>query len=501
IPVWDFDLCIQCGKCAMICPHAAIRIKVYEPSVLAKAPATFKSTAGKDRAWEHLNYTIQVAPEDCTGCTLCVEVCPGRSKSDPTRKALTMAPQAPLREQERENWKFFLEIPEYDRLKINLTAIKQQQLQQPLFEFSGACAGCGETPYIKLLSQLFGDRAIVANATGCSSIFGGNLPTTPWSKNREGYGPAWSNSLFEDNAEFGFGFRISIDKQREYAVELLKRLSSEIGDDLVGQLIYAKQKTEADIHEQRERVELLKAKLHTIDRQEARELLAVADMLVKKSVWIVGGDGWAYDIGYGGLDHVLASGRDVNILVLDTEVYSNTGGQASKATPRAATAKFAASGKPTRKKDLGLIAMTYGNVYVASIAMGARDEHTLRAFLEAEAYEGVSLIIAYSHCIAHGIEMSEALAHQKEMVESGEWLLYRYNPELIAKGENPLKLDSKAPKIPVREFMRLENRFKILEKTHPEEAERLFAEAEHDALTRYHLYEFLASRKLQGNEH
>lgn len=501
IPVWDFDLCIQCGKCTMICPHAAIRVKVYEPSVLQNAPAAFKSTAGKDRAWQGLNYTIQVAPEDCTGCSLCAEICPARSKSDPARKALTMQPQAPLREQERENWKFFLQIPEYDRLKINPAVIKQQQLQQPLFEFSGACAGCGETPYIKLLTQLFGDRAIIANATGCSSIFGGNLPTTPWSKNREGYGPAWSNSLFEDNAEFGFGFRISIDKQREYAIDLLKQLASEIGEDLVGALINAKQKTEADIHEQRKRVELLKAKLQTLSRPEAQALLAVADMLVRKSIWIVGGDGWAYDIGYGGLDHVLASGQDVNILVLDTEVYSNTGGQASKATPRAAVARFAAGGKPTRKKDLGLIAMTYENVYVASVVMGARDEHTLRAFLEAEAYEGVSLIIAYSHCIAHGIEMSDALAHQKAMVDSGEWLLYRYNPELIAKGENPLKLDSKAPKISVREFMRMENRFKMLEKTHPEEAERLFAAAEHDAQTRYHLYEFLASRKVQANGH
>ncbi|MFN3394596.1 MAG: thiamine pyrophosphate-dependent enzyme, partial [Candidatus Thermochlorobacter sp.] len=397
------------------------------------------------------------------------------------------------------NWEFFLSIPEYDRRSINVTAIKQQQLQEPLFEFSGACAGCGETPYLKLLTQLFGDRAIVANATGCSSIFGGNLPTTPWSHNKDGYGTAWANSLFEDNAEFGLGFRISIDKQREYAAELLKQLSSHIGDDLVSQILNATQKTEADIYDQRERVAHLKAKLRELNLPEARALLSVADMLVKKSVWIVGGDGWAYDIGYGGLDHVLASGKNVNILVLDTEVYSNTGGQASKATPRGAVAKFASGGKPSRKKDLGLIAMTYENAYVASVAMGARDEQTLRAFLEAEAFDGVSLIIAYSHCIAHGIEMSEALTHQRAMVDSGEWLLYRYNPELIAKGENPLKLDSKAPKISVKEFLQLENRFKVLEKTHPEEAARLFAEAEHDAKTRYHLYEFLASRKFSAN--
>lgn len=499
IPVWDFDLCIQCGKCAMICPHAAIRIKAYAPEILENAPPTFKSTQGKDRSWQGLNYTIQVAPEDCTGCTLCAEICPARSKTDPTHKALDMKPQEPLREQEKANWEFFLSIPEYDRRSINVTAIKQQQLQEPLFEFSGACAGCGETPYLKLLTQLFGDRALVANATGCSSIFGGNLPTTPWSHNKDGYGTAWANSLFEDNAEFGLGFRISIDKQREYAAELLKQLASHLGDDLVSQILNASQKTEADIYDQRERIAHLKTKLRELNLPEARALLSVADMLVKKSVWIVGGDGWAYDIGYGGLDHVLASGRNVNILVLDTEVYSNTGGQASKATPRGAVAKFASGGKPSRKKDLGLIAMTYENVYVASVAMGARDEQTLRAFLEAEAFDGVSLIIAYSHCIAHGIEMSEALTHQRAMVDSGEWLLYRYNPELIAKGENPLKLDSKAPKISVKEFLQLENRFKVLEKTHPEEAARLFAEAEHDAQTRYHLYEFLASRKFTAN--
>ncbi len=498
IPTWDPNLCIQCGKCAMICPHAAIRVKVYEPAILAHAPEGFKSTEGKDRSWQGLNYTIQVAPEDCTGCSLCVDICPAQSKTVPNHKALDMTPQAPIREREKKNWEFFLEIPEYDRRHINVSVIKQQQLQQPLFEFSGACAGCGETPYLKLLTQLFGDRAIVANATGCSSIFGGNLPTTPWSKNKEGYGAAWANSLFEDNAEFGYGFRISIDKQRDFAIELLKAHATEIGETLVSEIINASQKTEAEIYDQRQRVEALKARLREFESDWAKRLLEVADMLVKKSVWIVGGDGWAYDIGYGGLDHVLASGRDVNILVLDTEVYSNTGGQASKATPRGAMARFAASGKAARKKDLGLIAMTYENVYVASIAIGARDEHTLRAFLEAEAYEGVSLIIAYSHCIAHGIEMQDALHHQKAMVESGQWLLYRYNPDLIKKGENPLRLDSKPPKTSVRSFLELENRFKQLEKLHPDEAEKLFAEAQHDAETRYHLYEFLASRKLNG---
>ncbi|MFN3344798.1 MAG: pyruvate:ferredoxin (flavodoxin) oxidoreductase, partial [Chloroherpetonaceae bacterium] len=498
IPSWDSSLCIQCGKCAMICPHAAIRVKVYEPSVLVNAPEGFKTTEGKDRSWQGLNYTIQVAPEDCTGCSLCVDICPAQSKQVPNHKALDMVPQAPIRERERKNWAFFLEIPEYNRRNINVSVIKQQQLQQPLFEFSGACAGCGETPYLKLLTQLFGDRAIVANATGCSSIFGGNLPTTPWAKNKDGYGAAWANSLFEDNAEFGYGFRISIDKQREFAIELLKAHAVDIGEDLVESIINATQKTEAEIYDQRQRVENLKARLRDLEHDWAKRLLEIADMLVKKSVWIVGGDGWAYDIGYGGLDHVLASGKNVNILVLDTEVYSNTGGQASKATPRSAIAKFAASGKVARKKDLGLMAMTYENVYVASIAIGARDEHTLRTFLEAEAYDGVSLIIAYSHCIAHGIEMHDALHHQKSMVDSGQWLLYRYNPELIAKGENPLKLDSKPPKTTVRTFLESENRFKQLQKLNPDEAEKLFAEAQHDAEMRYHLYEFLASRKFNG---
>jgi pyruvate-ferredoxin/flavodoxin oxidoreductase len=406
-----------------------------------------------------------------------------------------MVPQPPLRVPERDNWEFFLKLPELDRRNIKVTTIRQQQIQEPLFEFSGACSGCGETPYLKLMSQLFGDRAIIANATGCSSIYGGNLPTTPWAKNSDGRGPAWSNSLFEDNAEFGLGFRLSIDKQTEFAQELVKRLSDVIGEELAAALVSSPQKDEADIHEQRQRVELLKEKLHGLNAPEARQLLSLADLLVKKSIWIVGGDGWAYDIGYGGLDHVLASGRNVNVLVLDTEVYSNTGGQASKSTPRAAVAKFAAGGKPGAKKDLGLIAMSYGNVYVASVAMGAKDEHTLKAFLEAEAYDGPSLIIAYSHCIAHGINMTTGMSDQKVAVESGQWLLYRYHPERGAAGENPLILDSRTPTRKVQDFMQMETRFKMLTKSNPEEAKKLWGEAQEDAQTRYRLYEYLAQRK------
>src|ERR1022692_4691233 len=445
IPAWDEKICIQCGKCAMVCPHSVIRIKVYDAKELEGAPATFKSTETRDREWQGLRYTIQVAPEDCTGCGICVEVCPVKNKAETRLKAINMVPQPPLRTPESENWKFFLNIPELDRRNIKVTNIRQQQVQQPLFEFSGACAGCGETPYLKLLSQLFGDRAIIANATGCSSIYGGNLPTTPWAKNNAGRGPAWSNSLFEDNAEFGLGFRLSIDKQTEFAQELLKRLAGTIGEELASAILGSPQKDEADIFEQRQRVDLLKEKLNGSDLLDARQLLSIADLLVKKSIWIVGGDGWAYDIGYGGLDHVLASGRNVNVLVLDTEVYSNTGGQASKSTPRGAVAKFAAGGKPGPKKDLGLIAMSYGNIYVASVAMGAKDEHTLKAFLEAEAYNGPSLIIAYSHCIAHGINMETAMSDQKVAVDSGQWLLYRYHPERTAAGQNPLTLDARAP--------------------------------------------------------
>ena len=503
IPVWEADVCVQCGKCVMVCPHAAIRAKVYQEAELSNAPATFKFTDVKDKAFAGEKFSIQVAPSDCTGCTICVDICPAKDKNNPERKAINMESQLPLREQETENWDYFLKLPNPDRNKLKLNQIRQQQLQEPLFEFSGACAGCGETPYLKLLSQLFGDRALIANATGCSSIFGGNLPTTPWTKNAEGRGPAWSNSLFEDNAEFGFGFRLSVDKKAEYAAELLRELA--YGEDykgllppgLAGFILNAPQKTEADIWEQRERVELLKQHLQqNFQNPKIQNLKSLADYLVKKSVWIVGGDGWAYDIDFGGLDHVLASGRNVNVLVMDTEVYSNTGGQSSKSTPKAAVAKFAASGKPAAKKDLGLIAMTYGNIYVASVALGARDEHTLKAFLEAEAYEGPSLIIAYSHCIAHGIDMGTAMSNQKALVESGRWLLYRYNPDLVKQGKNPLQLDMREPKNSPEESMYKENRFKMLKKSKPEIAQQLMKEAEVEVNQRWKMYEYLAARKV-----
>ncbi|WP_370569753.1 pyruvate:ferredoxin (flavodoxin) oxidoreductase [Sphaerospermopsis sp. LEGE 00249] len=502
IPVWDEDVCVQCGKCVMVCPHAAIRAKAYEADNLATAPASFKSANAKDKSFAGQKFTIQVAPEDCTGCSICVDVCPAKNKAEPSKKAINMSPQLPLREQERENWDFFLSLPNPDRRKLKLNQIRQQQLQEPLFEFSGACAGCGETPYLKLLTQLFGDRSLIANATGCSSIYGGNLPTTPWTQNAEGRGPAWSNSLFEDNAEFGFGYRLSIDKQAEFAAELLQQLSSEIGDNLVNDILKNAQKTEADIWEQRENVEVLKQKLDEISasqndqnlKSKIQNLKSLADYLVKKSVWIVGGDGWAYDIDFHGIDHVLASGKNVNILVMDTEVYSNTGGQSSKATPTAAVAKFAASGKPAAKKDLGLMAMTYGNVYVASVALGAKDEHTLKAFLEAEAFDGPSLIIAYSHCIAHGIDMTTGLQQQKALVDSGRWLLYRYNPALQNEGKNPLQLDMKAPSESVEKSMYQENRFKMLIKSKPEIAKQLLAQAQAEVDARWEMYQYLAKR-------
>ena len=496
IPVWDEKTCIQCGKCVVICPHAAIRMKVYASEHLKNAPPTFKSTDARAPEFKGLKYTLQVAPEDCTGCILCIEVCPARNKVEAKLKAINMQPQPPLRLQERENWKFFLDIPDYDRRKLKVTQLRQQQIMTPLFEFSGACAGCGETPYLKLMSQLFGDRVVAANATGCSSIYGGNLPTTPWSVNKDGRGPTWNNSLFEDSAEFGLGFRVSIDKQRDLAIQFCKKLANVLGDDLVTGIINADQRDESGIYEQRQRVAALKQKLASSQLPEAKMLFALADSLIRRSVWIIGGDGWAYDIGYGGLDHVLASGKDVNMIVLDTEVYSNTGGQMSKSTPRGAIARFAAGGKPMAKKDLGLMAMSYGNVYVASVAMGARDEHTLKAFIEAESYPGVSLIIAYSHCIAHGIDLDRGLGarQQKLAVDSGQWLLYRYDPRRVERGENPLQLDSPPPKIKLEEYLMTEIRFKMLTKTKPEEAKRLFYLAQKDVEARYRFYQYLAQR-------
>jgi pyruvate-ferredoxin/flavodoxin oxidoreductase len=494
VPAWDPAICVQCGKCVMVCPHAVIRSKVYDAPALAQAPAGFLSAEARLPEWKGLRYTLQVAPEDCTGCGLCVDVCPVKNKSQTRLKAINMQPQPPLLEQERSNWNFFLRLPDPDRRSIPLGTVRAMQPLVPLFEFSGACAGCGETPYLRLLTQLFGDRLLVANATGCSSIYGGNLPTTPWAQNAEGSGPAWSNSLFEDNAEFGLGYRVSLDKQHEFASELLRSLSGSVGTELAESILGADQSDEAGIHEQRERVAELKQRLAACEAPEAQRLAAIADVLVRKSVWIVGGDGWAYDIGFGGLDHVLASGRNVKVLVLDTEVYSNTGGQMSKATPRGAVAKFAAGGKRMGKKDLGLIAMTYGHVYVATVAMGAKDEQTLRVFLEAEAYDGPALIIAYSHCIAHGIDLGQGLRHQKLAVDSGQWLLYRHDPRRAARGENPLQVDSPPPRVPVREYLRLENRFRLLEQTAPDQAAELFRQAQQDADARFALYQYLAAR-------
>ncbi len=473
IPVWEPDVCIQCGKCVFVCPHAVIREKVYEPSYLENAPESWLSTKARWKEFPEMQYTLAVSPEDCTGCGLCIEVCPAKDKRQVGRKAINMAPQPPIREREKVNWNYFTSLPEVDRTQISIKSVKNSQLLEPLFEFSGACAGCGETPYIKLLTQLFGDHIVVANATGCSSIYGGNLPTTPWTKNKDGRGPAWSNSLFEDNAEFGMGMRLTVDKQLEYARELLPKFSTTIGEQLVDGLLNADQTSEAGIKAQRERVALLKQRLSGVDDPAARDLLSLADILSRKSVWIVGGDGWAYDIGYGGLDHVLASGRNINVLVLDTEVYSNTGGQASKSTPRAAVAKFAAKGKDVPKKDLGMIAMAYGYVYVARVAMGASDQQTLNAFLEADAYDGPSLIIAYSHCIAHGYDLRKGLEQQKLAVQAGAWPLYRYNPALAAVGKNPLSIDSKEPTISLDKYAYNETRYRMLLQSDEQRAEKL----------------------------
>jgi pyruvate-ferredoxin/flavodoxin oxidoreductase len=494
VPVWEPDICIQCGKCVMVCPHAVIRGKVYDQSYLDDAPQTFKYADARFRELaDGTKYTLQVSVEDCTGCELCTEVCPAKDKSQAGRKAINMAAQLPIREQEAENWDFFLGLPEaprYDGLKY--TTVKNVQFLRPLFEFSGACAGCGETPYVKLMSQLFGDRTVVANATGCSSIYGGNLPTTPWAKNAEGRGPAWSNSLFEDNAEFGLGMRLTIDKQAEYARELVARLQDAIGGELATALLEADQSDEAGIAAQRERVAQLKDVLAGVESPDAHDLLSLADALVKKTVWILGGDGWAYDIGYGGLDHVLASGRNVNVLVLDTEVYSNTGGQSSKATPLAAVAKFAAAGKPRPKKDLGMMAMSYGSVYVAQIAMGAKDAQTVRAFREAESYDGPSLIIAYSQCTQHGFDMAQGMNQQALAVKSAYWPLYRFDPRLKAEGKNPFQLDSRGPSIPLKDYAYNETRYRMLTLTMPERAEMLLEEAQQAVLDRWAKYEQMA---------
>ncbi|HTK11030.1 MAG TPA: pyruvate:ferredoxin (flavodoxin) oxidoreductase [Ktedonobacteraceae bacterium] len=497
IPTWDPDICIQCGKCVMVCPHAVIRMKVYARDALQDAPATFLSADARFKEFPDTRYTLQVSPEDCTGCSLCVEACPVKDKRQVGRKAINMAPQPPLREQEVANWDYFLKLPEVDTTNLNIAAIKNSQLLEPFFEFSGACSGCGETPYIKLVTQLFGDHMVVANATGCSSIYGGNLPTTPWTANSEGHGPAWSNSLFEDNAEFGLGMRVTLDRQQSYATELLARYTDLLGDELAQSLLHTNQGNIAGIRAQRERVALLKqhiqqvADTDPVHANEMQNFLSVADALIRRSVWIIGGDGWAYDIGYGGLDHVLASGRNVNVLVLDTEVYSNTGGQASKSTPRGAVAKFAAQGKATRKKDLGMLAMAYGNVYVARIAMGANDQQTLRAILEAEAYDGPSLIIAYSHCIAHGIEMSKGLEQQKLAVQTGYWPLYRYNPTLLDEGKNPLILDSKEPTLPLEAYIYNETRYRMLVQSNKERADSLLQLAKQDVQERVAQYQRL----------
>jgi len=508
LPVWDEEICIQCGKCVFVCPHAVIREKIFDAELMNGAPPTFKAVPARFKEFKDKLFSLQVAPEDCTGCTLCVDVCPVKNKSKPKFKAINMEPQEPLRDSEKENWDFFLDLPEIDKTAIPLNQVKYNQLLRPLFEFSGACAGCGETPYLKLLSQLFGDRVLIANATGCSSIFGGNLPTTPWAQDEYGRGPSWSNSLFEDNAEFGFGMRVALDQRLEAATGLMRDLRDVIGPRLTDAILYADQVTEGEILAQRGRVAELRARLLELlegdngtgpeRAADLANLLSMINDLVKKSVWIVGGDGWAYDIGYGGLDHVLASGRNVNVLVLDTEVYSNTGGQMSKATPRAAVAKFAAAGKPLPKKDLGLLAMSYGNIYVAHVAFGSNDAQTIRAFQEAEAYDGPSLILAYSHCIAHGYDLKYGLDQQKKAVISGYWPLYRFNPEREVHGQNPFQLDSKPPKIDLEEYAYREGRYQMLTQSHPERAAKLMEMAKQDVKNMWKKYSQLAGTNGKG---
>ncbi|HEU4540332.1 MAG TPA: pyruvate:ferredoxin (flavodoxin) oxidoreductase [Jiangellaceae bacterium] len=497
IPIWDPSICIDCGKCTIVCPHAAIRMKVYDPAVLADAPEGFLSKDYGGRELPGMKLTVQVAPDDCTGCGICVDVCPAYSKEEVRHKSINLEPAIEHQSVERPMWEFFERIPEVDRAAVRQNTVKGSQLLQPLFEFSGACTGCGETPYLKLLTQLFGDRLVVANATGCSSIFGGNLPTTPWARDAAGRGPAWSNSLFEDNAEFGLGLRLAHEQQLADARRLLAQLAPMAGDDLARAILDADQSDEAGIAAQRERVAVLKARLtglHDSHEEPARRLLSLADELVRKSFWIVGGDGWAYDIGFGGLDHVLGSGRDVNLLVLDTEVYSNTGGQASKATPRAAAAKFAANGKSTAKKDLGAIARAYGDVYVAQVALGANEMQTVRALLEAEEWSGPSLVVAYSTCIAHGIDMATSMTHQKSAVASGYWPLYRYHPS-PSEGAHPFRLDAKRPALPLRDFALTETRFAMLARSDPERARHLLALAQADVDERWHYYEQLAGEE------
>jgi pyruvate-ferredoxin/flavodoxin oxidoreductase len=489
IPIFDPEICIECAKCAMVCPHAAIRLKVFEEGALEGAPEGFKSRQFRSKDMPDMLMTIQVAPDDCTGCSVCVDVCPAKSKTEVKHKAINMEPKADHLDTERANWDFFLSIPEAPRDKMRPDSVKGSQILEPLFEFSGACSGCGETPYVKLVSQLFGDRLLVANATGCSSIYGGNLPTTPWTTNADGRGPAWANSLFEDNAEFGLGMRVALDAEIREAERLLALLASDVGTELAASILEADQSAEDGIDQQRRRIALLDDVLTTLDTEEANRLKVVSGSLVKKSVWIMGGDGWAYDIGFGGVDHALASGLDINILVMDTEVYSNTGGQASKATPRGAVAKFAAGGKPTGKKDLGQIAMSYGNVYVAQVALGANNIQTVKAIAEAESYPGPSIVIAYSTCIAHGIDMATSMGHQKDLVDTGYWPLYRYDPRIGGEGAHPFRLDSRPPTKLFKEVALKEARYAVLSKVNPEGHAALMAEAQDDIDDRWSLYE------------